>query len=291
MKKIVISLLLTCVAFGSHAQNKYLDSLKTGLAKTTKPIERFDIINNLLVNINGLSGSVDSADCIQLLQIAQQLNDDSLLATSYNWIGSYFAINKGDNTAALEYYFKAIPLAENAKDKRRISSLYFDIAGVYVALQNNEESGKYNRKGGENLPYQSHPLYDYMLAQYQRGMANYFLLRNQPDSALHYCQALIETSRKAKSVLFEYNAMHFTAAAYAASGEKEMAEIYFKKSIAMSASIKGNMARLRFGLNYIPFLLNNNRLAEAKEQAKELLNIGEVNNNNNCGVQNNIAIS
>ena len=52
MKKIVISLLLTCVAFGSHAQNKYLDSLKTVLAKTTKPIERFDIINNLLVSSN-----------------------------------------------------------------------------------------------------------------------------------------------------------------------------------------------------------------------------------------------
>ena len=261
--------------------NKTLDSLKVVLSTTTQPTERFNIINNILVTTNALTGSVDSAACIELLEIAQQVKNDSLLATSYNWVGSYFSLNKGDNAIALEYYFKALPLAEKVNDKRRISSLYFDIALIYVALHNDEEAVKFDRKGFENLPDPAHPLYDYMLAQFQRGMATYFLSTRQPDSALHYCQAFSETSRRSKSLLFEYNAMHLTAAAYTLSGESEMADIYFKKDIAISGDITGSMARLRFGQDYIPFLLATKKNAEAKEQSKALLNIGEAANNNN----------
>ena len=117
----------------SIAQSKYNDSLKRILSFATKPTERFDIINK---NLQAQVGNVDSASAIELLQIAQEQKNDSLLAISYNWIGSYFAFNKGDNTSALEYYFKALPLAEKVKDKRRISSLYFDISLVYLILQN-----------------------------------------------------------------------------------------------------------------------------------------------------------
>ena len=110
-------------------ENKYTDSLHTALINTTKPIDKFSIIvkiaeNNLVLK----GGDFDSATPIHLLQIAQQLKNDSLLAISYNWAGSYMGFMKDDNTAALEYYFKALPLAEKAGDKRRISSLYFDIA-------------------------------------------------------------------------------------------------------------------------------------------------------------------
>ena len=122
--------------------NRTADSLKAILSKTNKPIERFHLINKISESTSSSSGNVDSAACIDMLQIAQQLNNDSLLATSYNWIGSYFSLNKGDNTTALEYYFKAIPLAEKVKDKRRISSIYFDIALIYFNLQINEEAVK-----------------------------------------------------------------------------------------------------------------------------------------------------
>jgi hypothetical protein len=48
---------------------------------------------------------------------------------------------KGDNATGLEYFFKAIPLAEKAHDKRRLSSIYFDKAIVHSNLQSNEEYG------------------------------------------------------------------------------------------------------------------------------------------------------
>jgi|GEM_PF-4892236 len=118
-----------------NTPNIYADSLNMALSNTTKPIDRFSIIVKIAENSLVLKGGIiDSAAPIQLLQIAQQLKNDSLLAISYNWAGSYMGFTKGDNTAALEYYFKALPLAEKVGDKRRISSLYFDIALIYFTL-------------------------------------------------------------------------------------------------------------------------------------------------------------
>jgi hypothetical protein len=44
-------------------------------------------------------------------RIAQQLKNDSLLAISTNIVGNYFR-GKSDYPTALDYFFKAIPLAE-----------------------------------------------------------------------------------------------------------------------------------------------------------------------------------
>ena len=155
----------------ASAQNNNPGSAKVTLANYTNPIERFNASINYLETIDSRAVSnIDSAICIDLLQIAQQLENDSLLAISYNWIGYYFYQSKGDNTAALEYYFKALPLAEKCNDKRRISSLYFDIATPYYSLKNIDQFFKFTKKGGENLPDKYSSMYDYMLVQFQRSM-------------------------------------------------------------------------------------------------------------------------
>lgn len=281
MKKIFITACICFLVLNCTAQNKTIDSLKNLLPQTTKPTDRFRLIEKILENINKFSGDTDSSLSIELLKIAQQQNDDALLASSYNWIGIYFSLAKGDNTTALEYYFKALPLAEKTNNKRRISSIYFDMALIYLYLQNNEEMLKFNQLGKDNLPEKTHPLYDFMLVQYQRGMSTYFLLKNQPDSALHYAQALMETSRRAKSLLFEYAALHLSGTAFAAKAEKELAEIYFNKALALTEFITSNAAKLRFESGYIPYLLNEKRFLEAKEQANLLLSLGKKFNNNN----------
>ena len=281
MKKIFIAVCFCFLALTGTAQNKTIDSLKNLLPQTTKPIDRFRLIEKILENLNSFSGNADSTLAIELLKIAQQQNDAALLASSYNWIGIYFALAKGDNTTALEYYFKALPLAKKTNEKRRISSIYFDMALVYLYLLNTEGMLKFNQLGRDNLPEKTHPLYDYMLVQYQRGMSTYFLLKNQPDSALHYAQALMETSKRAKSLLFEYAALHLSGTAFAAKAEKELAEIYFNKALVLTDFITSNSAIWRFELGYIPYLLNENRLLESKTQANRLLSLGNQYNNNN----------
>ena len=213
------------------AQSTNVDSAKAALTNYKNPIERFTATIKYLETVDSYASSnIDSALCIDLLQIAQQLKNDSLLATSYDWIGYFFSIKKGDNTTALEYYFKALPLAEKFNDKRRISSLYFDIASVYYYLKNFDEYFNFTRKGGENLPDKSSTKYDYMLVQYQRNTGTYYLEKMQLDSALVYAQAAGQTSERLKLRLYKVQTLTLLAVTYSKMNEDELAEVYFNKA-------------------------------------------------------------
>ena len=155
----VLSLFISTQNISAQQQPKktniIVDSLKALLSQASKPIQRFKILSDKAETTGLHSGQLDSANCLEMLRIAQELKNDSLLAISYNLIGEFISRIKGDNTNGLEYYFKAIPLAEKSKDKRRLSSIYFDISLIYFTLQNNEESVNNIRKGGANLPAKS----------------------------------------------------------------------------------------------------------------------------------------
>lgn len=281
MRKIVFVILLF-TSIRSFAQNNYVDSLNLRLSEATNPLDSFNIINKLSeFNVVLGSGEINEPTAIRLLSIAQKIKNDSLFAISYNWIGSYFAFVKGDNTAALEYYFKALPLAIKEKNQRRISSLYFDISLVYFTLQNKEEAVKNLRKGNENLPDASSPMHLFMLMQYQRGMSQYYILSRQNDSALYYAQQLSATSLKLNSLSFQYGALYLSGQVYMQMGDKEMAEVYFKKAVAMTPLIESNDGRLMFYTIYIPFLFDNGNIEEARNQATQLMELGMRDNNNN----------
>jgi len=281
MRKITFIVALFAIITG-FSQNRHTDSLLRQLSVTKNPLDSFSIIVKLSESNFVLGGGeADEATATRLLLLAQKLKNDSLLAISYNWIGSYFTFTKGDNTTALEYYFKALPLAEKAKDRRRISSLYFDIALVYFTLQNKEEAVNNLRKGYENLPDPSSPMHLFMLMQYQRGMAEYCLLSRQNDSALYYTQQLSATSLKLNSLAFQYGALYLGARVYMQLGDKDMAEVYFKKAVAMTPLIESSSGRLNFYEIYIPFLLNNGNAYGARNQAKQLMELGLRDNNNN----------
>jgi len=128
MKKFIITFLFAGSFTFSIAQNNRLDSLMNLLSKTVKPAERFNILVKILEYQDSYEVlTIDSSACATLLKIGQDQKSEAMLATAYNWIGYYLFFVKGDNIAALEYYFKAMPLAEKLNDKRRISSLCFDI--------------------------------------------------------------------------------------------------------------------------------------------------------------------
>ena len=74
MKKLFITTCMCLLAYYSGAQNKYADSLKTELANTTEPIQRFDLLNRIFEDllING-NANADSASSIEMLGIAQAI--------------------------------------------------------------------------------------------------------------------------------------------------------------------------------------------------------------------------
>ncbi len=276
MKKIPTLFCFIAGMQDAFAQNNNPDSLKASLASYTNPLERFSATINYLETIDSYSSNdIDSAICIDLLKIAQQLKNDSLLATSYNWIGYYFSQSKGDNTTALEYYFKALPLAEKFTDKRRISSLYFDIGSIYFVLKNIDEFFNSSKKGGENLPDKSSPKYEYMLVQYQRSMGIAYLEKNQLDSALVYAQAAVQTSDRLQLSTFQLQALHLLAAVNAKLNENELADVYFKKAMVLSDSVKNEIRKMAFYQRYIPFLIKNSKMEEAKVQTAKMWMLSE----------------
>jgi two-component system NtrC family sensor kinase len=281
MLKIVVAIIFcSTFTFTCPAQQTGSDSLQVLLAGISEPLQRFDLIRkNLEHNDDGVR-NIDSSLCIQLLDIAQHLKNDSLLAISYNWIGAYFAFTKGDNISALEYYSKGIPLAEKVNDKRRISSLYFDITFVYSQLKNYTAAFDNNRKGGENLPEKSSPMYDFMLAQYQRNLSIYYLTVQNADSTLYYAKLTGVTANRIGVINFVYSSICLTGAAYAMAKDTARADSVFKKAIAMTALVKLNSLRSLFYITYIPFLVNTSRLAEAKIFCRQFLDLGNDYNSN-----------
>jgi two-component system, NtrC family, sensor kinase len=281
-KKFLLITLLGISCSTSIAQSKYTDSLKTALAKATDPVERFNLIVKTLENDDAYRGSqIDSSASAELFKIAQSQKSDAMLATSYNWIGYYLAYVKGDNAAGLDYFFKALPLAEKVNDKRRISSLYFDIAGIYNFLQNWQEELKYTLIGGKNLPDRSSPMYDYMLVQYQRNRANYFLRVNQLDSATYYGRAFSTTSERVNGINYSFQAAMFNARLNWRVGKNDLAEVYFSKANALSDSIKIVARKVNFYSANVRFLLSNNRIQEAKIKTQKAWLIAQQNDNPN----------
>ncbi len=109
-------------------------------------VEKFNLINQILENEVNTGANIDTSLCIRMVLLAQNQTDDSLLAIGYNMVGSFNG-RKGDYSTALEYLFRALPLAEKSKDYRRISSVYFDISLTYIIMGKSKEARYYNLKG------------------------------------------------------------------------------------------------------------------------------------------------
>ncbi len=267
------------------AQKMGNDSFQLVLSGIPQPLQRFDIIRKELEKGNNYSNNVDSSLCIQLLSIAQQLKNDSLFAITYNWIGAYFAFNKGDNISGLEYFFKGIPLAEKAKDKRRISSLYFDIGLVYSGLQNYKAAFDYTIKGGENLPDKSSPIYNFMLVQYQNNLCSYYLDTQKADSALYYAKLGFETSEKIGISLYDMASICLKGAAYALANDTANADDAFRKALGILPNVKLSSLRSLFYDTYVNYLLHISRLVQAKIFCLQFLALSNTSNNNSIRLQ------
>ena len=279
MKKLLICFCCFSLVQSGFTQNK-TDSLKNVLAATTNPIERFDLYNKIGEEyFSSGNNNLDSASCLKMLQIAQQLNNDSLLAISYNFIGNIFLLNTGDYSKALEFFFKGVPLAEKENDKRRLSSLYVDISIVYENLGNPNEQIFYIRKAESTLPEKSSPMYNYMVRQIQYNYSRYFLSVRKPDSAMHYTQALNETNLRFSSFLYESYAQMLLGGVHEQLGDKELANFHFKRANAQSDSMQYSYVKFIIKPVYINFLLKSNKIAAALEQAQQLLTTGKQLNN------------
>jgi len=283
IKKLCLFLFVLQFNVLGFSQSRNLDSLQTELSQTRDNVKRFDLLNSILLDYTSYRGyNVDSLAIMEMHQIAQELNSDSLKAISYNWLGSYFYQMKGDNASALEYYFKALPFAEKLNDKRRISSIYFDMALVFFSMEDKLKALEVTRKGGRNLPNKEHPLYEFMVAQYEANMVEYFIAEKNVDSAFYYVKrSSAYTTNLNFGTSFNYTDFTHLGAVNALSGKVKIADSYFEKGLAMQDSIQNLSSQLYFFSYYLPFLFSENRAKEGLFHSGKLLKSGFENNNNN----------
>ena len=274
MKRTIFLVTISFISITCFAQTSHADSLKNLLKDELVPVKKFDLINKILEDEVNSGVNIDTALCIEMLRLAHDVKNDSLVAISYNMAGSYNA-RKGDYTTALEYLLKAVPLAEKVKDQRRICSLYFDISLLYIILKNGHEAFYYNLKGGENLPGKTAPLYDFLAAQFNRNMVRYYLLVNKPDSALPYVMQLQQEGVKLKTPVIRLPSLFLSGAAYSQLGKKDSAEFYFSSAAGFADSISSIGLKWTNDKYYILYLIQNGRIKEAKQRAYTLLKLGE----------------
>jgi signal transduction histidine kinase len=266
------------ISIACSGQTRYADSLTNLLKDERVPIKRFNLFNEILEDEVKSGTNIDTSMCIQLLSLSHDLRNDSLTAIAYNMAGSYNARN-GDYTTALEYLFKAVPLAEKAKDKRRISSLYFDISLTYIILNNMKEALYYNYKGAEKLPDKSSLQYDFMSAQFDRNMVRYYLQLHKPEEALPYLRHLEQVGIKLKTPVIRLPSLFLSGAAYEQLANQEAASNYFSKAATLADSISSLGLKWTNDKYYIPYLIREGNYNVAKKRALVLLKLGEVHNN------------
>lgn len=256
--------------------SKRVDSLKMLLSKTTKPLERY----NLLLEIN--SGyytygiGENKADyLLEMVRIALQQKNDSLIAQSYNFAGDYYLFELEDYNTALAYLFKAIPYAEKINYKRSLSSLYIDISVAYALLKNRPQELTFVQKAEANLPDTKNADYNYLLLQLKLQYGYYYDLIHQPKIAIPYLNAATELNLKLNYPVFDFYIKAVFGNVYQQLGDNDFAAVYFKKCLEMEKLISFPYPRGIFKYFYTDFLINTGNYAEAQKQAESFLLLGE----------------
>jgi hypothetical protein len=143
---VLCTIMVITISSSLMAQVKTAKELKQQLGKATKDVDRLKLLSqlNVLYTQKGQNDSVGKLTK-EMLLIAQRSKNDTLLVHSYMNIGTYL-VSKADFEASLEFYFKALHLAEELKLTNMMILLNNNIGGEYEDLENFNEAIKYTRK-------------------------------------------------------------------------------------------------------------------------------------------------
>jgi tetratricopeptide (TPR) repeat protein len=138
MKKIIFSALITTLVLNANAQTQNVDSLKQQLNLKLSDTSKLYTLSRL-----GFYYQDSKPDSLlyyakQLLEFAQQLNNQKMISVAYSSIGQYEYV-VGNYSLALQWLFKSLELAENINDSNRIANTNNLIGNTY------KEYGDYDK--------------------------------------------------------------------------------------------------------------------------------------------------
>jgi two-component system NtrC family sensor kinase len=189
MRSLALIFPMVCVVLIGTAQTIQtynIDSLRQGLEAASSDTARIMALNNLARNV------ANSDTAFAFAQRAFSLSRDIGLvkgeAEACNNLGLYFN-QKGNYPASLEYYLKAIQLAEEIDFREGLKRSYNSIATVYFYRKDFNTAILYGRKA-RNLARELKDWNIQSLADCWIGRS--FLGVHETDSALKYAQEAYE---------------------------------------------------------------------------------------------------
>jgi tetratricopeptide (TPR) repeat protein len=270
MKKLFWLFLLMCnlIVIGSAQNNINIDSVISLLQSTKEDTAKV----NLLGYLENFYSRVDKDSAFAYTQekllLSKKLNYRVGISESYLALGSWYYL-QSNNQRALEYYYKALKLAEEIKDSLLIGSCYSGIGLILDAQKNYEEALTNFRK---IFIYWSNPSKEYKAVLFA-NLAATFLKQNQLDSALHYAEESYQLFRTADDKTAMTSSLRTLTEVYFKLGNKILGEAYFKVGVenAMQTNNRRNLAAL-FRVAAAQFLNDGNK-ASALFYCKKALSI------------------
>ena len=266
MKYVFTLLLLIFLIYTINAQ-KDSAALPAELTKST-PKEKFYILNNLCTYYYQTGRSDSMLTYAQeLLKTAQLLKNDSFIIASYKVLGNCSRL-KSDYISAIEYYFKAVHLAENQENLTGLLAiLYNNIGDNYNKLGYHNEALKYLKKAQQLISINGNGFSKYAVYIYT-NLAETFLWTGNPDSALYYIQFADNANLTAKDNYIKSAIFLVYGMTYVKSiTDIELAEYYYKKSINFSDSMLDYKHLENSSKEYARFLLRQGKNNHAKYYA------------------------
>ena len=267
MKKIIalLPIFYFTLAFSQNS-NHTRDSLYEALKQTQKPAEQVSTLSNIAENYS-YTGQPDSARIIsqQMLKIATDFREDSLLASAYIQIGNCFG-STSDFKQALEFAFKSLDLAENSKSIRFIWLANKQLGVYFKQLKNFPEALKYLVKSTAFISQTAKAGGNDTYNRTYTHMAEVYLGLGQTDSALRYIQLTNELTPKTDAYGYA-RMLYIFAKVYQSKGDPDLAENYYKKCIAFSASENIATPYINATTEYGQYLLNTGQHDLSKQYA------------------------
>ena len=163
------------------------------------------------------------------LELAQQIGVDSLISTASNHIGDSFN-GSADAALQLKYFYQGLAYAQRSGSLNDIGVAQKQIATVYKSL------GDLPRALGLLKLAIAHVREPGQINRTSCHLSECYRLMGQPDSALYWAQRSNIIPRPEDDDYAYARSYYTLGSAYAAKGERELAEVHFARAIEVADS-------------------------------------------------------
>ena len=274
---MVFRLLALLIGFGTFSQLRAqsldtlnarlrglpIDTLEERERKANDPRAKFVVIAKLTSEYLYLGRPEDCMKAaIRGLEVAEPTGNDTLIGRAHFGIGAAFTA-LSDVNGALKHFNIAFEHFQQTGDSLRMGGVCKEIAIVYMRVGDTEGTLRYMRKA------QAYGIGESIYGRSMSILARCHMERGDLDSALYYARKA-DVLKVPGTDPYGYANFQLTLAnVHAARVEKDLAEPYFKRALAVADSFQLPDPLIGASAGYTKLLIGQGRAAEALACARK----------------------